>query len=110
MDNVKNDEYYVEKILTDLHFIAKHMIGVDMKKLEKDEIFLNAMMFRLIQIWENAKKLSDEYKNRHYEIPWVDIAGLRNRLVHDYGNIDLKVVYLTLSEDVPMLIKELERL
>ncbi len=40
MDNIKNDEYYVEKILIDLHFIAKHMIGVDMKKLENDEIFL----------------------------------------------------------------------
>lgn len=45
MDNLKTDAYYVEKILTDLRFIAKHMKGVDMKTLEKDEIFLNAMMF-----------------------------------------------------------------
>ena len=43
MDNVKSDAYYVEKILTDLHFIAKHMAGVDIKKLEKDEIFLILM-------------------------------------------------------------------
>lgn len=110
MDNLKTDAYYVEKILTDLRFIAMHMKGVDMETLEKDEIFLNAMMFRLIQIWESAKKLTDEFKNAHKNIPWVDIAGLRNRLVHDYGSVDLHVVYLTLSDDVPTLIKELERI
>ena len=110
MDNVKNDVYFVEKILTDLRFIAKHMDGVTQEKLEQDEIFLNAMLFRLIQIWESAKKLTEEYKAAHKSIPWVDIAGLRNRLVHDYGNVDLSVIYLTLSDDVPVLIKELERI
>lgn len=110
MDKVKNDAYFVEKILTDLRFIAKHMDGVTQEKLEQDEIFLNAMLFRLIQIWESAKKLTEEYKAAHKSIPWVDVAGLRNRLVHDYGNVDLSVIYLTLSDDVPVLIKELERI
>lgn len=110
MDKVKNDAYFVEKILTDLRFIDKHMDGVTQEKLEQDEIFLNAMLFRLIQIWESAKKLTEEYKAAHKSIPWVDIAGLRNRLVHDYGNVDLSVIYLTLSDDVPVLIKELERI
>ena len=110
MDNVKNDAYYVQSILTDLRFIDKHMQGVTQEKLEDDEIFLNAMMFRLIQIWESAKKLTEEYKASHKTIPWVDIAGLRNRLVHDYGNVDLRVIYLTLSEDIPALIKELEKM
>ena len=109
MDNIKNDAYYVKKILTDLYFVAEHMKGVGMEKLENDEIFLNAMMFRLIQVWENAKKLSEEYKKTHKNIPWIDIAGLRNRIVHDYGNIDVKVVYLTLVDDIPMLISELEK-
>ncbi len=86
------------------------MEGVTQEKLEEDEIFLNAMLFRLIQIWESAKKLTEEYKVAHKSIPWVDIAGLRNRLVHDYGNVDLRVIYLTLSEDVSVLIKELEKI
>lgn len=110
MDNVKNDAYYIQRILADLRFIAKHMEGVTQEKLEEDEIFLNAMLFRLIQIWESAKKLTEEYKVAHKSIPWVDIAGLRNRLVHDYGNVDLRVIYLTLSEDVSVLIKELEKI
>lgn len=66
------------------------------------------MSFRLIQIQENAKKLTDEYKAAHKNIPWIDIAGLRNRIVHDYGNVDLKIIFSTLTDDVPWLISELE--
>ena len=108
MDNIKNDEYYVGKILKDLRFIVKHMSGVGFEKLSEDELLLNAMLFSLIQVQENTKKLTEEYKADHSNIPWVDIAGLRNRIVHDYGNIDLLVVYSTLTQDVPELIAEIE--
>lgn len=40
-------------------------------------------------------------------IPWTDIAGLRNRIVHDYGNVDLEVVYETLTNDIPQLKNEI---
>ena len=46
---------------------------------------------------------------KHDEIPWTDIAGLRNRIVHDYGNVDLDVVYSTLTEDIPWLMTEIEK-
>lgn len=75
-----------------------------MAALEQNEILLDSMLFRLIQVQENAKKLTDAYKIAHDDIPWTDIAGLRNRIVHDYGNVDLDVVYQTLSQDVPELI------
>ena len=44
----------------------------------------------MIQISENAKKLSDEYKLHRGNVPWKVIYGLRNRIVHDYGNVDRK--------------------
>lgn len=109
MDNIKNDEYYVAKMLKDLRFIAKHMEGVKLEMLEENELLLNAMLFGLIQVQENSKKLTDEYKMSHANIPWMDIAGLRNRIVHDYGNVDLHVVYATLTEDIPWLITEIEK-
>ena len=108
MNNQKNDEYYISKMLSDLYFIVRKMDGVSIENLGKDEIFLDSMAFRLIQIQENAKKLSEVYKMEHNLIPWADIAGLRNRIVHDYGNVDLKTLFLTLTNDVPWLIKELE--
>lgn len=108
MNNPKNDAYYIRKILTDLHFIAKHMENVTIQALEENEILLDSMLFRLIQVQENTKKLTDTYKLTHREIPWIDIAGLRNRIVHDYGNVDLEIVFCTLTEDVPLLIGQFE--
>ena len=104
MNNHKDDNYYIEKVVEDLLFINKHMKEVTMKQLKNNEILLDSMLFRLIQIQENIKKLTIEFKMKNDYIPWFAISGIRNRIVHDYGNIDLKVVYKSLTEDVDLLI------
>lgn len=108
MDNIKNDNYYSQKILNDITFIVKHMTDVDYEELSRNEILQDSMMFRLIQISENAKKLSDDYKSHHPSIPWIAIYGLRNRIVHDYGNVDISVIYDTLKNDIPELLELLK--
>lgn len=105
MDNVKNDAYYVQKLKSDLKFIVTHMNGIDIKELNGNEILLDSMLFRMIQISENAKRLSDKYKQKHSNIPWNALSGLRNRIVHDYGNVDLNIVYETLKNDIPELLE-----
>ncbi len=110
MDNRKNDIYYVEKIRTDLEFIVTHMENVNMEDLEKHEILLDSMLFRLIQISENAKRLSYEYIMENDDIPWNKIYGLRNRIVHDYGNVKFKVIYGTLKNDVPEMLKQINNI
>lgn len=105
MDNIKNDHYYIQKLKQDLTFIATHMRNVDIEELGKNEILQDSMLFRMIQISENAKKLTEEYKMEHAGIPWKAIYGLRNRIVHDYGNVDLEVVYETLKNDIPELLE-----
>lgn len=62
MDNVKNDAYYVKRLKQDLEFVVTHMKNVDIEELNANEVLLDSMLFRMIQISENAKKLSDEYK------------------------------------------------
>ena len=79
-----------------------------MRTLGENQVLMDSMCFRLIQIQENAKKLSEAYKLAHSKIQWRDIAGLRNYIVHDYGNVDLSILFSTLTEDIPNLIKELE--
>ena len=81
MDNIKNDRYYVGKIITDL---------------------------RLIQVSENSDKLTEAFKKQYSAIPWRAIKGLRNRIVHEYGNVNLSVVYDTVFEDIPALLRDLE--
>ena len=103
MDNIKNDEYYVKKIKDDLDFIIDHMIDISIEELNSNEILLDSMLFRMIQVSENSKKLSDKYKSDRNDIPWEAMYGLRNRIVHDYGNVDLNIVYETLINDIPEL-------
>ena len=105
MDNVKTDHYYIQKIRKDLEFIVIHMQNVDIEELNANEVLLDSMLFRMIQLSENAKKLSNEYKMKYDGIPWSAMYGLRNRIVHDYGNVDLNVVYETLKKDIPELLE-----
>ncbi len=109
MDNVKNDEYFIQKIRTDLSFVVEHTKNIDQDELYRNEILLDSMLFRLIQISENANKLSDEYKDEHNNIPWTAIYGLRNRIVHDYGNVDMEIVYSTLKDDIPELLEMIKK-
>ena len=109
MDNVKNDRYYAHKIQQDLEFIVLHMRNIDIKEFSTNEILLDSMLFRMIQISENARKLSDEYKQQCNNIPWNALYGLRNRIVHDYGNVDLRVVFDTLKHDIPELLEMIRR-
>ena len=107
MDNIKTDSYYIQKIQKDLEFIVEHMRNVDIEELNANEVLLDSMLFRMIQLSENAKKLSDDYKLMHGEIPWNAMSGLRNRIVHDYGNVDLDIVYETLKNDIPNILEKL---
>ena len=105
MDNTKDDNYYISKIIQDLDFIVLHMNNVCIEELNDNEILLDSMLFRMIQLSENAKKLSESYKMNNCNIPWNAIYGLRNRIVHDYGSVYLNVVFETLKNDIPELLQ-----
>ena len=107
MDNKKNDSFFASKISEDLAFIVKHTRDIDKEELSRNEVLLDSMMFRLIQISENAKRLREEYKEALKRIPWVAIYGLRNRIVHDYGNVDIDIIYSTLKDDIPELLNDM---
>lgn len=71
-------------------------------------MLVDATMFRLVQIAENIKFLSDEYKKEHASIPWGLIIGFRNGIVHDYGKSDYSIVYEIINDDIKSLKQELE--
>ena len=108
MDNTKDNKYYVKKIITDLSFIIEHTKDLNLGVLEENEILLDSVMFRLIQISENSDKLTEEFKIYHSNIPWRAMKGMRNRIVHEYGYVDMSVVYDTIIKDIPELLAELE--
>lgn len=110
MKEKKDDKYYIEKIVKDLNFIIKHTVGITKEQLKDNEILLDSMLFRLIQISENINRLSNEFKKLHTTIPWKQISGFRNRIVHDYGNVNLKVVFEVITKDVYILKEMFDKL
>ncbi|MBR4767562.1 MAG: DUF86 domain-containing protein [Lachnospiraceae bacterium] len=110
MDNTKNDLYFVEKIKADLKFVIDHTAGKTKAEIESDELLLDSIMFRIVQISENNGKLSEQFKNTHEDVPWLAIKGMRNKIVHDYGYVDLAIVYDTVIHGIPELLKKLENI
>ena len=77
--------------------------------LGRDRMLTLALIKSLETIGEAANGVSSDTQNRYPGIPWRDIIGMRNRLVHVYFDVDLDLVWDTIRTDLPPLIAELER-
>lgn len=64
----------------------------------------------MIQMSEHMNNISDDFKQIHKEIKWSDIKGFRNRLVHNYGNVNLDFVFVAITVDIPKLKEDLQLL
>lgn len=109
MDNVKNDKYYLEKIISDLGFIIEQTEGKK-QEIENNDLLIDSIMFRIIQIAENNSRLSEEFKKQYREIPWVAIKGMRNKIVPDNGVVNMVIVYDTVTRWIPEMYKKLIRI
>ncbi|MFH1882864.1 MAG: DUF86 domain-containing protein [Planctomycetota bacterium] len=72
---------------------------------------LNLSLVRLLEIiGEAARGLSQEFRQEHPDLPWKSMVGIRDRLIHGYFDINLDVVWETVTEDLPPLIAQLEKI
>ena len=71
MDNLKTNHYYLKKIIKDIDFVLEHTDYIDTQtELEQNEVLLDSVLFRLIQISENSTKLTEAFKKQYKEVPW----------------------------------------
>lgn len=75
----------------------------------KDEQLALAVVRLLEILGEAAKKVSEKCRKEYPEIPWRQIAGTRDRLIHGYFDVDLNIVWQIISDDLPPLIMQLEK-
>jgi uncharacterized protein with HEPN domain len=84
--------------------------GRKRKDLE-DDLTFNLALTRLIEvIGEAANRVPEDYQESHPEIPWAQIIGMRNRLIHGYDEVDLNFLWSVVQNDLPGLILQLENL
>ncbi len=81
-----------------------------LEDFQSDSMRVEACVFNLMQVGELAKAaLSDEVKSIITTIPWKQLYGMRNRIVHGYTGIDMSIVWDTISNDLPVLKSEIEK-
>jgi uncharacterized protein with HEPN domain len=79
-------------------------------QMQADRQLFHAVSFELAILGEAVKRLSDEFRARHPEIPWRKIAGMRDRIIHGYHEIDLDELWNAAVHDVPVLLEQLHRI
>ena len=80
------------------------------KEFLENSLVQSGILHQLIIIGEAVKRLSDTYRRNHAKIPWKLIAGMRDRIIHGYFDVDLEEVWNTVEKDLPMLINYLKPL
>ncbi len=103
----KDDSAYLFDILITIKDIEKFVEGIDLELFGSDYKLQLAIVRLLEIIGEASVKLSSDLKDRYSNISWVDIKGLRNRIVHDYSHIRIDVIWNTVMNNVPVLKKEI---
>ena len=78
--------------------------------LDKDELFALAMARLLEMLGEAASRVSRDFQERHQQISWKPIIGMRNRLTHGYDTLDYDIIWDILKEDLAPLIRSLKKI
>ena len=110
MDNRKNDLYYVEKTIEQIDIINRYINNKTYEEFLSDNQLIDAVMFRLVQMIENVKNISLEFKNDNPHIPRGKIMGFRNGIVHEYGKTDYTIVYEVVTKNLSSLKDVLEKI
>jgi uncharacterized protein with HEPN domain len=107
---MSRDLGYLLDILHESRMIQEFVKGIDRTAFKVDKMRQYAVIRAIELIGEASRRISQEFQDKHPEIPWHAIIGMRNRLIHEYDRVDLDVVWAALQDDVPELIGLIEPL
>lgn len=104
---MEKDKIYAQHILDAVSAIEKFIAGGEYESFSGDKLLQDGIIRELEIIGEASKKLSEEFKSLIPNLPWKDIAGMRDKLVHDYFSVDLDAVWKAATKDIQELKSEL---
>jgi uncharacterized protein with HEPN domain len=89
--------------------IRRYVLGMSYDRFLADEKTRDAVERNLEVIGEAVKKVSAAFKAHHAHVPWRDISGMRDRLIHDFLGVDYEIVWNAVQRDLPALEAEMRR-
>jgi uncharacterized protein with HEPN domain len=89
--------------------VRLHMANKTISDLEQDRLLLGGVIRELLLIGEAANAVSSSSKAEMTNIPWKNVVGMRNQLIHGYFDVSHQIIWSTVVEDIPKLISELEK-
>lgn len=99
----RDETVYLRHILDSIERIESHLAGVSRPVFLEDTLRQDAVIRQLAVIGEAVKRLSQDLRDQDTTVPWRDIAGMRDRLIHDYMSVDAEEVWRTADVDIPEL-------
>jgi uncharacterized protein with HEPN domain len=106
----KDESVYLQHILDAIAKIESYLSGVNEAAFSHQSMVQDAVIRQLEIIGEAVKRISLGLRSRQPHIPWQDVAGMRDKLIHDYFGVDLEKVWLTAKDDLPGVKRAVEDL
>lgn len=110
MTDALKDEDRIRHMLDAALKAAEFSKGRRRSDLDQDEKLTLSLVHLLEILGEAAGKVSEDFRQSHPEIPWNRVTGIRNRLIHGYFDVDLDIVWQTVTGRLPELITQLKKL
>ena len=104
----ESDLVYLRHIRDAIERIERYTTSVSKEEFFGEEMRQDAVIRQLSIIGEAANDLSEEFRREYSSIPWADVYGMRNKLVHDYFGVDLEAVWDTIRHDLPSLARTVD--
>ena len=99
------DKVYLEHIIEAVKRIKNYTSEIAVDDFKKDPLVQDGVVRQLEIIGEAARVVSEATKKKYPDIPWYNISGMRNRLIHEYFQVDIDLVWNTATEDLQILLK-----
>jgi len=106
----RDPDLLIEDMLASIRKIERYTSGMNQEVFRQDEKTVDAVVRNLEILGEATRQMPEDFTARHSDVPWRQIAGLRNRIVHDYFGLDLEMIWQVIRNDLPQFRAGLEHL
>ncbi len=107
---MQRDKAYLLDILDAAKLAVEYVGNMSIDEFIEDIRCQDAVIRRLEIIGEAARRISDTTKSDHPEVPWFEMVGMRNVVIHEYDDVDIIVIWDTIKKDIPSLISAINKI